>query len=571
MDVDVPPPAYTPRDAPTNAPDDGAWLHAGSTWFDDASPPPPTTYAWLSESEREREHADSAEPLPRYAPMTVPVYTFADHRALQMGLGSSYRSSSASPQAVFVWRQDTRRRRSIEPLLAPPGMDCPSYCVEARGSRWWWWGKGPEWTLVRKAARHARFEEEREEDEDAGQAWRSESFASGGSAGSDGAAASAGGADSEPVSPAGTSAGESVLRALRRSSTLGSSSTRGSTTGARRRSDATATAWSTTAEVAHLDLERSQYGSGFSLSGARGGQQSPRWMPRAKLALVRDPLAPAPRVVHLSAPNFADFDLALDEEDPDAPPPPPLLRTRSPRSSTEEDTLAFSPTTFSSSESSESEASSRSSYTSGSSSGSRAVTSAEPPRPTTVGGCFPRGRPPPPPPRRRRKRTYTWRLVTEPDESSALVLLDRTARDVPAPVVARFAYAARDGRGERAGGEEVGTLEVYARRPHRDDADDELDDDDEGRRGEAARWREWELEVLIGTCELVCQYWRSMGRRFRGGVGATGGYAAPSSAASVSSGLSASAARRRSWRAAGSGRGPVVWDGGVDASWNDMY
>jgi hypothetical protein len=153
-------------------------------------------------------------------------------------------------------------------------------------------------------------------------------------------------------------------------------------------------------------------------------------------------------------------------------------------------------------------------------------------------------------------------------------------------VVARFAYAARERRGALSGrGEEVGTLEVYAKRPHRDDDEDDedddvADDDDEAarrrraRRRDAGRWREWELEVLIGTCELVCQYWRSMGRRFRGGVGATGGYHARSSSAgsaSASSGLSASAARRASWRGVGNGRGPVVWDGGVDASWNDAY
>jgi hypothetical protein len=439
-----------------------------------------------------------------------------------MGLGSSYRSTCpGGPHAVFVWG--------------------------------WGWGKGPEWTLVRRAARHARFEGGAEaEEESAGSGY---SVASG----------------SEPSSPTGTTGGES----MRRSSTRGSTAEGWCGTSPSRRPDATA--WSTTAEVAHLDLERSQHvtGFGFSLTGARGGQsaQSPRWMPRAKLSLVRDPLAPSPRVVHLSAPNFADFDLVLDEE-PDnlAPAPLSLSRTQSPRSSTsdEENTLAFSPTSFSSSSSSESATSSRSSYTSTSSrGGGGGITSAEPLRPTTVASCFPRGRPPPPPPPRRRRRMYTWRLVTEPDESSALVLLDRSARDVPAPVVARFAYAAREGaRG--AAGEELGTLEVYAKQPHRDDPDDPAAEEEEMGEADAGKWCEWELEVLIGTCELVCQYWRGMGRRFRGGVGSTGGYATGSASmtSSSSAGLSARAARGQSLRRA---RGPVMWDGGVDASWNDMY
>jgi hypothetical protein len=610
MDVDVPPPAYTPGDiaSPTTQPPDaGAWPRAG-TWFDDASSPPlsspappQTSYTWLSEAEREREYSSDNEPLPRYAPTTVPVYTFADHHALAFGNSPSSLRYRGAPRAVFVWRQDTKRRRSIEPLLAPGGAEaCPSYSVEARTGPRWWWSKAPEWTLVRRAPRHARFEEEMEEQEDAGAAWRSESFASGGSeesgaaaasVGSEGSAGSENGSSDSPTS----SAGEGVPRAPRRSSTRGSTATAATEScsggaNGRRWSDA---AWSTTAEVAHLDLERSQHVSGFGLAGSRFGHTQPQWMPRARLALVRDPLAAAPRIVRLSAPNFSDFELALDDDDQQsrAPPSPAAASSRS--STEEDDTLAFSPTSFSSS----SESSSRSSYTSTSSSSSSAataaaaaatggsntvVTSAEPARPATIGSCFPHGRPPPPLPPRRR-RLYTWRLVTEPDESSTLVLLDRTAGHVlPAPVVARFAYAAREGRRDEGRGEEVGTLEVYAKK-RRGGYDGDNDEEEAAEHGGEAVWREWELEVLIGTCELVCQYWRSMGRRFRGGVGSAGGYAAGSSyslagssSSASSAGLSAAAAaarRRRAWRgaAAGGGRGPVVWDGGVDASWNDMY
>jgi hypothetical protein len=139
---------------------------------------------------------------------------------------------------------------------------------------------------------------------------------------------------------------------------------------------------------------------------------------------------------------------------------------------------------------------------------------------------------------------------------TSLVLLDRTTGTVPAPVVARFAYGAR-GTDARSG-EEVGTLEVYAKRRHSTssgggggstsssrsnssssdshyDSDGDLDDsidefEESGAAGGAAwraarGWQEWELEVLIGSCELVCQYWRNMGKRFRNGIG-TSRYAA---------------------------------------------
>jgi hypothetical protein len=94
-------------------------------------------------------------------------------------------------------------------------------------------------------------------------------------------------------------------------------------------------------------------------------------------------------------------------------------------------------------------------------------------------------------------RALTWTLEHRP--STSLLLVERTS-DPPNRVVARFSYS---GYGTDAcKGQIVGSLDVF-----------DLHVPDGVRETELRM-----LEVIIGGCEIVLQYWKRMGRHFKNDV-----------------------------------------------------
>jgi hypothetical protein len=100
-------------------------------------------------------------------------------------------------------------------------------------------------------------------------------------------------------------------------------------------------------------------------------------------------------------------------------------------------------------------------------------------------------------------RALTWTLAHRP--STSLLLLERTS-DPPNRVVARFSYS-RYGT-DASKGQAVGTLDVFDLQTREDEA---LGQGPDGVRETELRM----LEVIIGGCEIVLQYWKRMGRHFR--------------------------------------------------------
>jgi len=90
-------------------------------------------------------------------------------------------------------------------------------------------------------------------------------------------------------------------------------------------------------------------------------------------------------------------------------------------------------------------------------------------------------------------RKYVWKLTDHP--STSLLLIERTGNP-PGRIWARFAYS--QWGTDASKGQEVGRLDIF--------------DADEGDMPDGF------AELAIGSCDLVVQYWKNMGKHFRNNV-----------------------------------------------------